>query len=149
MQRQRRYRSSGKKDSWTNQIVTLRIIIEQSIEWNSLVYINFTDFEKAFDSLDHETMWKLMRYYGILEKLISIIKITYKGMNCRVLHEGKTTNQFEVKTGMKQGCILSLFLFLMVIDWTMRASAEQWILWEQLDDLDFADDRTLPSHNQK
>ena len=45
------------KKSSTNQIATLCIIIQQSIEWNSPVYINFIGFEKAFDSLDRETMW--------------------------------------------------------------------------------------------
>ena len=64
------------KRSCTDQISTLRIIIEQSIEWNSPAYINFIDFEKAFDNLDHETMWKLMRHYRIPEKFISIIKTT-------------------------------------------------------------------------
>ena len=55
--------------SCTDQIATLRIIIEQSLEWKSSLYINFIDFEKAFDSLDRETLWKLMRHYGIPKNL--------------------------------------------------------------------------------
>ena len=43
--------------SCTDQIATLRIIVEQSIEWNSLLYVNCVDYEKAFDSLDRETLW--------------------------------------------------------------------------------------------
>ena len=39
---------------------------------NSLLYINFIDFEKAFDSVDKETLWKLLRHYGVPEKIISI-----------------------------------------------------------------------------
>ena len=54
-----------------------------------------------------------MRHYGIPEKFILIIKTTYMGITCRVLHEGTTTDQFEVKTGLRQGCILSPFLLLM------------------------------------
>ena len=41
-----------KYKSCTDHIATLRIIIEQSTEWQSPLYINFTDFEKAFDSID-------------------------------------------------------------------------------------------------
>ncbi|VDO87756.1 unnamed protein product [Schistosoma margrebowiei] len=51
--------------SCTDQIATLRIIVEQSIEWNSSLYINFIDYEKAFDSVDRTTLWKLLRYYGV------------------------------------------------------------------------------------
>ena len=49
--------------SCADQIASLRIIVEQSLEWNSPLYINFIDYEKAFDSVDRETMWKLLRHY--------------------------------------------------------------------------------------
>uniref|UniRef100_A0A183K9R9 Reverse transcriptase domain-containing protein n=1 Tax=Schistosoma curassoni TaxID=6186 RepID=A0A183K9R9_9TREM len=45
--------------SCINQIATLRIIIEQPIEWNSSLYINFLDYEKAFDSMNKRTSWNL------------------------------------------------------------------------------------------
>ncbi|VDO78000.1 unnamed protein product [Schistosoma margrebowiei] len=45
--------------SCTDQIATLQIIVEQSIEWNSSLYINFIDYEKAFDSVNRTTLWKL------------------------------------------------------------------------------------------
>ncbi|CAH8530029.1 unnamed protein product [Schistosoma rodhaini] len=54
-----------KDRSCTDQIATLRIIVEQSVEWNSSLYINFIDFEKAFDSVDRRTLWKLLRHYGV------------------------------------------------------------------------------------
>ncbi|XP_060564478.1 monocarboxylate transporter 2-like [Ruditapes philippinarum] len=58
-----------KDRSCTDQIATLRIIIEQSIEWNSPLYINFVDYEKAIDSLDREMLWKLLRHYGVPQKV--------------------------------------------------------------------------------
>ncbi|VDO86230.1 unnamed protein product [Schistosoma curassoni] len=48
-----------KDRSCTDQIATLRIIVEQSTGWNSPLYINFIDYEKAFDSVDRTTLWKL------------------------------------------------------------------------------------------
>ena len=42
--------------SCTDQIATLRIIVEQSVEWNTSLYVNFVDYEKAFDNLDRETL---------------------------------------------------------------------------------------------
>ena len=50
--------------SCTDQITTLQIIVEQSIEWNSPLYVNFVAYEKVFDSLDRESLWKLHRHYG-------------------------------------------------------------------------------------
>lgn len=62
------------------QMATLRIIIEQLIEWNSAVYVNVVDYEKAFDSLDRKVLWQLMAHYGIPPKTINIIQNTYQGM---------------------------------------------------------------------
>ncbi|RXN14088.1 endonuclease-reverse transcriptase [Labeo rohita] len=142
----RRYRSC------IDQIASLRIIVEQSLEWNSPLY-NFIDYEKAFDSVDRQTLWKLLRHYGVPKKFISLIKCTYQDMTCRVAHAGQMSDSFEVRTGVRQGCLLSPFLFLLVIDWIMkmttagRKNGIQWTPWTQLEDLDFADDLALLSHN--
>ena len=129
--------------------------MEQSIEWNSPLYVNFVDYEKAFDSLDRETLWKLLRHYGVPMKFVNLIQNSYEGLSCRVVHEGQLTEKFEVKTAVRQGCLLSPFLFILAIDWIMRAVTNQkrngiqWTLWSQLDDLDFADDLALLSHNHQ
>ena len=47
----------------TEQIFTLRNIIEQSTEWQSSLYINFVDFEKAFDLVHQESLWNIMKAY--------------------------------------------------------------------------------------
>ncbi|XP_076442804.1 uncharacterized protein LOC143281480 [Babylonia areolata] len=108
-----------------------------------------------FDSIDRESLWKLLRHYGVPIKLVNLIKNSYEGMRCRVVHGGQLTDSFEVKTGARQGCLLSPFLFLLAIDWTMKTSTAdrrngiQWTLLDQLDDLDFADDLALLSHNHQ
>ena len=91
-------------------IASLRIIIEQSVEWNTPVLVNFIDFEKAFDGVDREMLWEFMGHYGIPPKFISFIKNTYHGMQCEVLHEGCVSEAFEVLNGVRQGCLLSPFL---------------------------------------
>ena len=139
--------------SFTDQIATLQILVEQSIEWNSTLYVNFVDYEKAFDSLDRETLWKILRHYGVPTKLVNMIKNSYEGMSCRVIHDGQLTNNFEIRTGVRQGCWLSQFLFILAIDWIMKTETKgtrneiQWKILTQLDDLNFADDLPQMSHS--
>ena len=141
--------------SCADHIATLRIIIEQSLEWQSPLYMTFVDFEKAFDSVDRETIWKLMSHYGIPSKFINITKRLYEDPCCQVIHKGKLTSPFAVNTGVRQGCMLSPMIFLIVIDWIMKkTTAEnntgiQWTFTKKLEDLDFADDIALLSHRQQ
>ena len=93
--------------SCTDQIATLRIILEQSLEWNSPLYVNFVDYEKAFDSVDRQTLWRLLRHYGVPQKITDIIRNMYERINCRVVHGQQVTDAFQVKTGVRQGCLLS------------------------------------------
>ncbi|VDP66810.1 unnamed protein product, partial [Schistosoma mattheei] len=76
-------------------------------------------WKKAFDSVDRITLWKLLRYYGVPQKIVSIIRNSYDGLNCKIMHGGQLKDSFEVKIGVRQGCLLSPFLFLLVIDWIM------------------------------
>ena len=125
------------------------------MEWDSSLHTNFVDYEKAFDSLDRDTLWKFLQHSGIPDKFISLIRNTYENMSCRVIHAGKLKDSFMVKTGVRQGCLLSPFLFLLAVDWIMTNTTEnrqhgiQWTPWSQLEDLDFADDLALHSHSHQ
>ena len=140
--------------SCVDQIATLRIIVEQSIEWQSSLYINFIDFEKAFDSINRDGMWKLLRHYGLPIKIVNMIKALYEEFSVQVIHDSNLTEPFQVTTGVKQGCLLSPTLFLIVIDWVTRQAFDskrgiQWTMVTNLEDLDFADDLALLSHRIK
>ena len=127
-----------------NYFATLRIIGEQCIEWQSSLYINFVDFEKAFDSIDRRVLWKLPRHYGLPAKFVTLIKNMYEGFTGHIIFNGQVSEGFQIGTGLRQGCLLSPLLFLIAIDWTMKRSTEhhptgiQWNLFSQLEDLDFA-----------
>ena len=138
--------------STTDQITTLRIIVEQSLEWRTALCINFIDYEKAFDSLKKCAVGLDGQLRNPSSKIISLVKNTYEGTNCRILHEGSLTESFRIESGVRQGCLLSLFLFLLAVDWIMKETTTgsrneiQWSLVEQLKDLDFADDLALLAH---
>ena len=132
-----------------DQIFTLRNIIEQCSEWQRQLYINFIDFQKAFDSIHRDSLWKIMRGYGIPSCIVNIIKQFYTGFSCTV---GTSTTSFLVESGVRQGCVMSALLFNLAIDWVMRKTTEdkargiRWTLHSTIEDLDFADDLALLSH---
>ena len=90
-----------------------------------------------------------MKAYGIPGKFIAMVKAFYRNSRVSVLHGGSKSEWFEVKSGVKQGCVMSGFLFLLVIDWIMRKTVSgvrkgiSWRMMETLEDLDYADDIVL------
>ena len=92
-----------------------------------------------------------MESYGIPQKLVRMVKAMYAGNQFAVVDSSGQTDWFTVGSGVKQGCNMSGFLFLLVIDWIMRATVEgsntgiRWKLCSKLEDLDFADDIALIS----
>ena len=61
-----------------------------------------------------------MNQCGIPQKIINIIKVLYDGFECSVVEEDATSEWFDLTAGVKQGCAISGFLFLLIIDWVMR-----------------------------
>ncbi|XP_073670211.1 uncharacterized protein [Paramisgurnus dabryanus] len=136
----------------TDQIFVLRNIIEQCTEWQRQLYINFVDFEKAFDSVHRDSLWRILRAYGIPQDIVLLIQSFYNNFTCKVVN---SDHRFHVKTGVRQGCVMSAFLFNIAIDWVMRRTTEKqtsglrWTLSYTLEDLDFADDLALISHTHQ
>ena len=112
---------------------------------------SFVDYEKAFNSIHHETLWKIMRHYGFQEKYIRLVKMFYSNSKCSVVTEAGNGTWFEVKSGVKQGCVMSGFLFILVRRQTTskQRTGIQWTLTEQLEDLDYADDIATTSSSWK
>ena len=93
--------------------------------------------------MHQESLWRILRAYGIPQQIIDIIKSFYNNFTCRV---GKSETSFKVKTGVRQGCTMSAVLFSMTTDWLMRHT---WTLFSTLEDLGFADDLALVSHTHQ
>ena len=96
-------------------------------------------------------MWKEVKRYGKPKQLVDLIKETYRGYMCRLVHEDCMSEPFPVTAGVRQGCILSPLMFLVVIDAVIhnvnrdRRQGIRWGLVDRLEDLDFADDLCLLS----
>ena len=96
-----------------------------------------------------------MGSYGIPPKLVRMVQAMFKGSKCAVIDGGGKTDWFDIKSGVRQGCVMSGFLFLLVIDWVMRKSLREgntgirWRFTNKLEDLDFADDLALLSSTRR
>lgn len=82
------------EESCCDHIATLRIVVEQTLEWKTRLRMVFVDFGKAFDSIGRDTLWKILRPYVIPLKIVKMIRIFYEGFQASVLQE-----PFEVKAG--------------------------------------------------
>jgi hypothetical protein len=90
-------------------------------------------------------MWNAMRLFGLPEKISRLIQEMHKNYTCQVEHNGKFSEPIIVESGVKQGCLLTPILFLMVLDIMMtkamnRKKGIRWGPYDRLENLDFADD---------
>ena len=77
--------------STTEQIFTLRNILEQANECRAGLYAHFLDFEKPFNSVHRESLWNIMRSYGIPDKMVRVIADIYARFECAVV-DGNVTS---------------------------------------------------------
>ena len=116
----------------------------------------FVDFEKAFDRLCHKSICESLQRKGVPDKITRILQAQYAQFQCKVLHDGALSEPIETVAGVRQGCILSLLLFLMVLDDVLHNALDTSpgrgillnpISLEHLEDLDYADDIVLLSQH--
>ena len=68
----------------TEHIFRLGNILEQCNEWLRDIYVNVLDFEKAFDSIHRTSLWKILRQYGIPQKIVNVLTLFYNNFTCCV-----------------------------------------------------------------
>ena len=94
--------------------------------WDSLVkntgvvYFCFIDYAKAFDCVDHNKLWKILKEMGIPDHLTCLLRNLYAGQEATFRTGHGTTDWFQVGKGVRQGCILSPCLFNLYAEYIMR-----------------------------
>ena len=90
-----------------DQIWVTRQVLEKAVEYKVPVHLCFVDLSKAYDSVNRTAMLAVLRSYGVPQQLVEIIQDLYTGTQCQVRTEDGESQVFEVKTGVRQGCLLS------------------------------------------
>ena len=94
-----------------DQIANICWIIEKAREFQKNIYFCFIDYVKAFDYVDHNKLWKILKEMGIPNHLTCLLKNLYAGQEATVLTGHGKTDWFQIGKGVSQGCILSPCLF--------------------------------------
>jgi len=94
-----------------DQIANIRWIIEKAREFQKNIYFCFIDYAKAFDCVDHNKLWKILKAMAIPDHLTCLLRNLYAGQEATVRTGHGTTEWFQIEKGVHQGCILSPYLF--------------------------------------
>ena len=92
---------------------------ESSKKKKKHIYL-FYDHAKAFDCVDHNKLWKILKEMGIPDHLTCLLRNLYVGQEATVRTGHGTTDWFQIWKGVNQGCILSLCLFNIYAEYIMR-----------------------------
>uniref|UniRef100_A0A8C0A6M8 RNA-directed DNA polymerase n=1 Tax=Bos mutus grunniens TaxID=30521 RepID=A0A8C0A6M8_BOSMU len=138
-----------------DQIANIHWIIEKARQFQKIIYFCFLDYAKAFDCVDHNKLWKILKEMGIPDHLICLLRNLYAGQEETVRTGHGTTDCFQIGKGVHQGCILSPCLFNLYAEYIMRnAGLEETqagikIAGRNINNLRYADDSTLMAESEE
>ena len=141
----------GTKD----QIANIPWIIKKAREFQKNIYFCFIDYAKAFDYVDHNKLWKILKEMGIPDYLICLLRNLYAGQEATVRTGHGTTDWFQIWKRVHQGCILSPCLFNLYAEYIMRnggldeAQTGHKIAGRNINNLRYADDTTLMAESEE
>ena len=90
-----------------DQISNICWIIEKATEFQKNIYFCFIDYSKDFDCVDHNKLWKILKEMGIPDRLNCLLRNLYAGWVATVRTGHGTTDWFQIRKEVSQGCILS------------------------------------------
>ena len=91
-----------------DQIANIHWIIEKAREFQKNTYFCFISYAKAFDCVDQNQLWKILQEIGIPDHLTCLLRNVYTGQEATVRTGHGTTDLYQIRKGVRQGCILSL-----------------------------------------
>ena len=103
-----------------DQIANTCWIIEKAREFQKNIYYCFIDYAKAYDCVDHNKLWKILKEVGISDHVTCPLKNLYAGQEATVRTGHGATDWFHIGKGVCQGCILSPCLFNLSPEYIMR-----------------------------
>ena len=111
--------------STTDQMFTLRQVVERRREYGLRSYVAFVDLKKAYDSVPRRLLFKVLRAEGIPEVMVRILESLYSRTTGRVRVKGMLGPEFELRTGVRQGCVISPLLFNIYLNHILKRAERE------------------------
>ena len=148
---------AGFRKGWgtRDQIVSICWIIEKARKLQKNIYFCFVDYAKAFDCVDHNQPWKILKEMGIPDHLTCLLRNLYAGQEATVRTGHGTIDWFQIRKGVCQASILSLRLFNLYAEYiTGNARLDEVqagikIAGKNINNLRNADDITLMAESEE
>jgi hypothetical protein len=109
----------------TDALFTVRMLISKCVEFGQPLYMAFVDLRKAYDCVPREALWKVLRVYGVHGKLIELLEDLHTGTQAAVKLGGAVSGWFDVKSGVRQGCVIAPLLFNIYMDFVVKQALAQ------------------------
>ena len=103
-----------------DQIANIRWIMEKAREFQKNIYFCFINYAKAFDYVDHNKLWKILKEMGIPDHLTRLLRNLCTGQEAKVRTGHGRTDWFQIGKGVHQSCILSPCLFNLYTEYIMQ-----------------------------
>ena len=138
-----------------DRIANICWIIRKAREFQRNIYFCFIDSAKAFDCVDHNKLWKILKEIGIPDHLTCLLRNLYAGQEATVRTGHGTTDWFQIRKEVRQGCILSPCLFNLYAEYIMRnpgleeTQAGINIARRNINNLRYAEDTTLMAESEE
>ena len=94
------------------QIANIQWIIEKAREFQKIIYFCFADYGKAFDCVDQNKLWKILKEMGIPDHLTCLLKNLYAAQEATVRTGHGTTDWFQIGKGVRHGCMYTVTLLI-------------------------------------
>src|SRR5574337_904503 len=138
-----------------DQIANILWIIEKAKEFQKNIYFCFIDYAKAFNCVDHNKLWKILKEMEIPDHLTCFLRNLYVGQEATVRTGHGTIDWFQIGKGVCQGCILSPGLFNFYAEYIMRntwleeAQARIKIAGRNIKNFRYADNTTVMAESKE
>ena len=145
----------GKGRGTRDQIANICWNIKKSREFQKNIYFWFIDYAKAFDCVDHNKLWKILKEMRMPDCLICLLRNLYAGQKATVRTGHGTIDWFQIGKGVRQGCILSPCLFNFYAEHIMRnagldeSQAEINLAGRNVNNLRYTNDTTLMAESEE
>ena len=113
--------------SCTDQLFTIRQLSEKMIEKNKRMVVACVDLEKAYDRVGRDKLWKVLEEYGVKGRLLRAIRSLYKKSEGCVRVKDELSSWFPITQGVRQGCVMSPWLFNVFMDKIVREGMENFV----------------------